>query len=178
MINDWECVKLAADGNEIAWRQLIETHHSRLYRLSLLITGASAAAEDIVQESFVRVLKYAASEHQGNFRSLLMTIAYRLAIRERKHGNRYTSESPDDLSDAAPSAMDVVLNSERDRILAGILHELDDAHRDIILLRFYADHSYEEIARLLGVPIGTVKSRIFYAVKKCREGMRLKGLIE
>jgi len=54
-------------------------------------------------------------------------------------------------------------------MVASAINNLDNAHRDILLLRFYAGLSYDEIAVLLDIPLGTVKSRIFYAVKSCRD---------
>jgi len=178
MTSDWEWVAEAARGDEVAWRRLIQQHYSRTYQVALLIAKSPQVAEDVAQESFVRVLKYAGTSNRGSLRALLSTIAARLAIRERRRESRFSDREPDEVHSPEPSALDRVLRCERDRVLVEIVGSLDDAHRQVLVLRFYGELSYEEIAENLQIPPGTVKSRIFYAVKKCREQMRDRGLIE
>ena len=60
---------------------------------------------------------------------------------------------------------------------AEAIRGLDDKYREVLVLRFYADHSYEEIADLLRIPLGTVKSRMFNAVKTCRMILKDKGIL-
>jgi RNA polymerase sigma-70 factor (ECF subfamily) len=71
-----------------------------------------------------------------------------------------------------------MVRSERERLVVKAIRSLDDAHRTTLVLRFYGEHSYEEIATLTGAPLGTVKSRLFYAVKQCREWLKTKGVLE
>jgi RNA polymerase sigma-70 factor (ECF subfamily) len=61
--------------------------------------------------------------------------------------------------------------------VARALRTLDAEHRDVLVLRFYGGYSYEEIAKIVEAPLGTVKSRIFYAVKSCRETLQQKGVL-
>jgi len=67
---------------------------------------------------------------------------------------------------------------ERDKAVAEAISSLDMNHRSILVLRFYGEHTFEEIAELLQIPVGTAKSRLFYAVKRCRQELKRKGIIE
>jgi RNA polymerase sigma factor (sigma-70 family) len=59
-----------------------------------------------------------------------------------------------------------------------VMQSLSDDQREILALRYFGGHSYEEIARITGIPIGTVKSRIFYAIKTCREKLTERGVFK
>lgn len=155
---------------------LVERHHARLLSMSLLITGSPAAAKDIAQESFVRLLDMEIAHRDGTVQGLLSTIAYRLALKEKARGKRTDDLAAINPVNPSPSPLDALLAEERDRLAAAAIRSLDAQHRDIMILRFYGGRSYEEIAQLTGIPLGTVKSRIFYAVKSCQQYLRDKGL--
>ena len=177
MIPDWELITRARGGDESAWTALIARHRSRLLKLSLLMTGDPQSADDVVQDTFVRLLDYGEEKRGKSFAALASTVAYRFALTERQRSAKQNSLDSANSQDLSPSPLESVLRNERDRELVQALLGLDDAHRDTLILRFYGEHSYEEIARLTGAPLGTVKSRIFYAVKQCRGHLTTKGLI-
>lgn len=178
MISDWDCLERARRGDETAWQWLIERYNSRLIKTVLLITGSMAAAQDLVQETFVRLLRHGSRHREGNLGAYLSTIAYRLALKEKERTRRNRSADGLILTNPAPSPLEAVLKKERDRLLARAIQSLEEHHRDTLVLRFYGGHNYNEIARILSLPIGTVKSRIFYAVKECRRLLREKGILE
>jgi RNA polymerase sigma-70 factor (ECF subfamily) len=175
---DWELFFRARDGDERAWHVLIGQHRTRLSALALLIVGSGAAADDVVQETFVRALRADVAHRRGTVGGFLGTIAYRLAVKEANRANRSDRLDGIDVPDPGQNPLDAILSGERDRLVAETIRSLDNPHRDALLLRFYGGHSYEEIADLTETPLGTVKSRIFYAVKTCRERLRQKGVIE
>ena len=175
---EWEYLARAQLGDEIAWRELIRRHKARLTSLALLITGSAAAANDIVQETFVRALRAKIRHGTETVQGFMGTIAYRLALKELKSVQRNEKLGRVDLTDHGYTPLDNVLLDERDRHVADAIRSLDAEHRDVLILRFYANHSYEEIAELLQISLGTVKSRIFYAVKSCRQILREKGILE
>jgi RNA polymerase sigma-70 factor (ECF subfamily) len=166
---DWTLVQRARDGDESAWRELIDRHRPRLMKLAMLITGELSAAEDAVQETFIRLLRYGEERERGSFATLASTIAYRFALKERSRENKRASLEGFDKADDSASPLEAVLNREQDRQLVQVLFSLDESHRNILILRFYGEHDYDTISKLTGLPLGTVKSRIFYAVKRCRE---------
>jgi RNA polymerase sigma-70 factor (ECF subfamily) len=146
--------------------------------LAILITGSPSAAQDIVQETFVKALDARLRDTDGTVNGLLGTIAYRLALKELKRVGRHAELNVPDQLDPGPDPLDIVLIDERDRLVAQAIRSLDKDHRDPLVLRFYGGHSYDEIAGVLNIPLGTVKSRIFIAVRTCREILREKGVLE
>jgi RNA polymerase sigma-70 factor (ECF subfamily) len=72
----------------------------------------------------------------------------------------------------------LAIRDDTDRIIFQVIQSLSAEHREILTLRLIGGQSYEEIASLTGVPIGTVKSRMFYAVKICREMMKQRGVFK
>jgi RNA polymerase sigma-70 factor (ECF subfamily) len=178
MTSDWDCLQNARDGDEASWQQLVSRHHSRLVTMTFLITGSMAAAKDIAQETFVRLFRRAPKHTSGSFSSYMSTIAYRLALKERKRGHRNRDIEHITLPDGDPGPLDRILKKERDQHIWAIIQSLEEHHRNILVLRFYGAHSYNDIATITNIPVGTVKSRIFHAVKACRTGLREKGIIE
>lgn len=171
----WTDLARARDGDAEAWRVLFERHSPPLLRMAALITGSADIARDCVQESFVRILDADIRHHGGSLRTYLSTIVYRLALKEKARRDRQTTfpewASPD------PSPLEEALADERLREVAGVLRQLPAVQRDVLVLRLHGDLSYEEIADMTGVSVGTVKSRIFYAVKAARKGLKKRGVI-
>ena len=177
MSPEWDCFFRGRQGDEKAWRVLTENYWSRLTALALLITGSGDAAEDVVQETFVRALSATIKNTSGTVHGFLGTIAFRLAVKESQRMRRNVHLDTLERLDHGESPMEQVLKDERQRFVAGAIGSLNAEHRDVLLLRYYGGHSYEGIANLLDVPIGTVKSRIFYAIKSCRDILRRKGVL-
>ena len=175
---EWESFLRAQRGDETAWRVLIGQHQTRLTALALFITGSAAAADDVVQETFVRALRAKIKSVTGTVQGFLGIIAYRLALKEARRVQRNVELDGLDLADAGQTPLDNLLNDERERLVAEAIAALDEGQRDVLILRLYSGHSYEEIARILQIPLGTVKSRVFYAVKSCRESLRQKGVLK
>jgi RNA polymerase sigma-70 factor (ECF subfamily) len=140
------------------------------------ITGSLDLAQDLAQESFVRLLRVRITHREGSLKSFLSTMAYRLALKERKRQASSRNLDAIDVADGSPSPLEEAIRDETDRIIVRIVQSLTVDHREILALRFFGGHSYEEIARMTSIPIGTVKSRIFYAVKMCREKLREQGV--
>lgn len=178
MSNEWGRFDRAQNGDSAAWEELLECHQSRLAALGLLITGSAAAADDIVQETFLRAFQSRIRHRRGTVHGYLTTIAYRLALKEKKREQRNVRMESANARAKAENPLDEILASERDRSIAEAIQTLEEDHRDAMVLRFYGDHDYKDIARLLDIPHGTAKSRVFYAVRKCREILKEKGIIE
>jgi RNA polymerase sigma-70 factor (ECF subfamily) len=175
---DWNQLDLARQGDERAWRALVDRHSSRLMKMVTLITGSPPAAQDIVQQTFLELYRKGPRHSRGSLSGYLSTVAYRQALKEKQ---RVGNIKPlDDIAAASrsPSPLDLALVNENERIISDVIQSLDNGHREILVLRFYSEHSYEEIAEISGLPLGTVKSRIFNALKKCRVLLREKGVLE
>jgi RNA polymerase sigma-70 factor (ECF subfamily) len=149
--------------------RLIEQYQHRLLRYLIYLTGRRELAEDLFQETWIRVLERG---HQFNqkysFSTWLFAIARNLAI---DHMRRKQPASLDGLLDddvpldvpatGQATAFDMTLQREQnEHIVAGMQH-LPAEYREALVLRFQEGMSLEEIATVAGVPLGTVKSRIY-----------------
>ncbi|MBM4169403.1 MAG: RNA polymerase sigma factor [Ignavibacteria bacterium] len=177
MISDWEYLGRARNGEEEAWRLLFERHYGALVRMSALIIGSIDTAKDIAQEAFTCLLHDRNEHHGGSFRAYVSTIAFRLALKEKARVRRIGQSGHPESADDSYSPLHSVMQREEQRHLVRVIHMLPDQYRETIVLRFYGELSYEEMAETLGVPVGTVKSRIFYAVKECRKLMKKRGML-
>jgi RNA polymerase sigma-70 factor (ECF subfamily) len=174
---EWDCLIRAQRGEKQAWGALVVGTQSRLLALALLITGSKTAAEDVVQETFARALEAKLKNTSGTVLGFLSTIAFRLALKDVRRANRHVDAEHVDFVDSRSNPLEEILEVERDRAVARAIAELDAAHRVVLVMRFYGGHSYEEIAAELRIPIGTVKSRMFHAVRACRDTLRQTGVL-
>ena len=176
MISDWECLDLARAGDERAWRELYQRHHARLARMTAWITGSMDSAQDLVQECFVRLLDCKVKHREGSFAAFVSTIAHRLALKERARTAVRRRGDLEVRHDDAPIPLEALVKDENEMAVAQVIEALPETFKEVIALRYYGEHSYEEIAEITGVPLGTVKSRIFHAVRRCREDLSKKGV--
>lgn len=176
MITDWEYFDRARAGDEGAWRMLFRRYHSPLVRMTALITGSMDAARDLTQECFLRLIRAAVPHREGSFRSYVTTIAYRLALKEKARSGKFAPAGWDDVAGNSPTPYDHAVTAERAAAVEAVVRSLPAEQRDILALRFYGGHSYDEIAAITGIPLGTVKSRIFHAVRTCRRKFSERGI--
>ncbi|MEW5924532.1 MAG: RNA polymerase sigma factor [Candidatus Zixiibacteriota bacterium] len=174
---DWETLHRARAGDESSWRDLWRLHLPRLKALAYLVTGSVPTSDDIARETLIRAIEARVRNENGSLEGFLGTIAYRLALKEVKRHDRNIDITGFDTTDKSDIPLESILKNEREKILAETIRDLDSEHGEALILRFYGELSYEEMAEILGVPIGTAKSRVFYAVQSCRKKMREKGLI-
>lgn len=160
---------------------LVERYGDRVFGLLLRLTGSRDAAEDLMQETFVRLVRTIEDyDHAGRFEAWLFRIAANLARdRIRRSKRRATTVPLDELDRAAPAAGGRVAGDEAspswrlERLeagerLAAALERLSDAEREILVLRHYSELSFREIAELLEVPLGTALARAHRALGRLR----------
>ncbi len=170
---DDDLMLLARGGAKNAFATLVLRHQPRVLRVAARQMNSSvAAAADVVQNAFVEIYR-ALPRYQprGQFRSYLFRIllnqcrmAQRTARRETRHG--FVAEEPP----VPPHELDV-LARERERDVEAALTRLSAKLRDVVLLRYTGELSYDEIASTIGIPVGTVKRRLFDAMKSLRRLM-------
>lgn len=114
----------------------------------------------------------------GNFKSYITTIAFRLALKEKSRLSRSMEINDTYYVDSSSSPIEKQIIEENQKHIFQAITSLSEQQRDILVLRFYGEHSYEEISEITQLPLGTVKSRIFYAVKACRGKLKEKGVLE
>lgn len=182
--SDWELVNRAKEGDMTAFAELVRRYQVPVVHFCQRMIGSLQDAEDIAQESFVRIYRNLQKlTPKAKFTTVLFGIARNLtlnAIRdaERRGRGKVVSLTKEDESSewAIP---DEKRNPERSAQLGELegaiqeaLLELSPEHREIILLRELQDLDYDEIARITGTRKGTVKSRL----SRAREQLRLRLL--
>jgi RNA polymerase sigma-70 factor (ECF subfamily) len=159
--------------------RLIEQYHYRLFRYLLALTGNREAAEDLFQETWIRVLE---KGHQYNarwrFATWLFTIARHLAIDHLRRRHPQSLEALLDPKSAAKpreleaadtaTPFDRLVEGEDAARLGAALGRLPPTHREVLVLRFQEDLELNEIAEILHSPISTVKSRLYRGLDALR----------
>jgi RNA polymerase sigma-70 factor (ECF subfamily) len=174
------------DGDVRAFELLVTRHRKALFNFILRFVRDTAQAEDVTQETFLRLVKGAdAYERQAKFTTWLYTIARNLCVdasRRGKHRKAASLDAPLSDDDGAASLLDLLPDGtagvdrqaqsrELGLRLRQAIEALPDEQREIFLLREVADLQFNEIANVIGCPENTVKSRMRYALEKLREAL-------
>jgi RNA polymerase sigma-70 factor, ECF subfamily len=151
--------------------RLIERYQHRLLRYLVFLTGNRELAEDIFQETWIRVMERGKQYNgQAKFDTWLFAIARHLVIDwSRKKTatslealqEQYGNEHAFDVPATGPSPFDAVTSRENRESVHAALTRLDSLHREVLVLRFHEELSLEEIANITGAPLSTVKSRLY-----------------
>ena len=171
-------VALARTGDRAAFGRLIDDHLTAARRVALAAVGQLTDADEAVQEASVAAwTRLDALQDPAAFRGWFMRIVWRKAIDRRRSMRTWlerfgTSASDDEraiaMAAADPSPDAQLISRELARAIAHVVRALPRKLRDPFLLAASGDHRYEEIATLLGIPIGTVKWRISEARRLIR----------
>lgn len=163
---DGELIGRCRAGDEAAWRELVSRHARRVFGVVYRFTGRVDEAEDLTQEVFLKVFQALDRYHLdgGAFGSWLLTVARNHAIdhyrRRREERLRADVETLESLPSASDGPLRAAEKAERVRLVHAGLRALPPDLRAPIVLCDLQGLPYEEAAGLLGVPLGTVKSRL------------------
>jgi RNA polymerase sigma factor (sigma-70 family) len=154
-----------ADWTPPSWDEVVRTHSARVYRLAYRLTGNPHDAEDLTQETFVRVFRSLASYKPGTFEGWLHRITTNLFLDQvrRKQRIRFDAladDAADRLPGREPSPSQVYDDTHFDGDVQRALDALTPDFRAAVVLCDIEGLSYEEIAATLGIKLGTVRSRI------------------
>ena len=176
------------EGDDDAYTELISRYQNELLHFLIRFLGSRAAAEDVFQETFLQVhLSADTFDVTRRFKPWVFTIAANKARDyHRKHSRRKALslnagiKDPNegtgfiDLLDAnLPSPSEPLLDSEKSRLVRDVVDGLSPHLREILLLSYFQRMSYNQIADALGIPLGTVKSRLHSAVASFGEAWRI-----
>jgi RNA polymerase sigma-70 factor (ECF subfamily) len=179
---DSELTRLRSGDVEAA-AALMERYQHRLYRYLLRLVHQPDAAEDLFQQTWVRVMERIASYNpELKFDGWLFALAHNLAV---DYLRRYRPESLDEplpsgdlraevIAGSARSALEQLLERERAGGLAEAVAELPFSFREVLTLRFEEEMQLEEIAGVLALPLGTVKTRLHRGLKHLRRTLETK----
>ena len=186
--SDDELMRAFTDGDTAAMEALFNRHRRELFGWLVLHAENRSEAEDIYQETWLRVLENASAyTPDGNFRAWLWRIARNLAAdRARKKKPALILDAPSGEDDEAPmldsipdeTAVHVLAGMEADERRARVrtaVGRLSAALRDVVLLRVNGELEFREIARTLDLPLGTVLARMHNAVAKLKKMLVKEG---
>lgn len=173
-------VRECADGNEEALKNLYFRYNITILNHLYRMVHDRVAAEDLTEETFFRVWRKASlfDERKGSFKTWLFRMASRLAINRLKRRTRRERRAPhvtlpeQEVADRSRSPVEEAHASEARERVQTALSTLNDKDQAVLVLRHLEGMGEQEVAKILGIPKGTVKSRTYYAVR------RLKGALE
>ena len=165
---------------------LMERHQGRLFRYLARLLGDETVAEDVFQQSWIRVSeRISRYDSSRPFAPWLLALAHNLAVDQLR---RHQPESLEDAEETAASdglegravgePFARLLARERGERLAAAVAGLDAAEREVLALRFEQDLTLGEMASVLGVPLPTAKARLYRALSRLRRCLLAKGLPE
>ncbi len=188
MERDPELIKRCLAGENSAWEELLQGYNRKIYNLCYRFSGRPSDAEDLTQEIFIKIFQILQSYDaaQGAFSTWLNRVARNHLVDHyrRTHKDRVTSSLEDEVIELeekpgpGEGPLAQVESRERKELLQVALDRLSPDMREAVILRDLQDLDYQEISAILGVPEGTVKSRInrgrleLARVLKRIEGMR------
>jgi RNA polymerase sigma-70 factor (ECF subfamily) len=164
-------VQRAARQDAAAWEALVREHQQAVFRLAYLFTGDPDEAEDVAQEAFIRAFRFIdQADPNRPFRPWVLSITANLARNQLRGVKRYLA-ALQRVASREPERFYPV--PERDptgeqRALWETIRRLSLEDQQVIYLRYFLELSEEETAEVLGVPGGTVKSRLHRALKRLR----------
>jgi RNA polymerase sigma-70 factor, ECF subfamily len=177
MTLETEAMRLRSGDAEVL-AQLVERYQHRLYRYLLRLVSRPSTAEDLFQQTWLRVMeriKY--YDPRRSFEGWLFAVAHNLAIDYLRRRQPESLDEPlpsgetqSDLTRSdKPGALELLMSKERSGLVLEAVSELPLAFREVISLRFEEEMKLEEIATVLSLPMGTVKTRLHRALKALRQ---------
>lgn len=187
---DRRLIRQAVAGDTAAFGELVRRYQDRLYNIAYRVVGNPDDAADVVQDAFVNAYQALPSfKGDSEFFTWLYRIAFNTAISQKRKrrptlsldrtdgdgrndggdrsGGGTGYDPPDVAQDAAPDA--TLSRAEDERVLAAAIAKLSDEHRAVLVLKDIDGEKYEDIAAALGIPIGTVRSRLHRARLELRQ---------
>ena len=174
-MTDEDLMGAVAAGDREAFAALFDRYREPIWRFFRRRVSDRSMAEELTQETFLAVLQGAARyEPRAPFRSYLFGVAFNLLAGARRkraavaRGGQIRSLDEVEPIATAPAPVDTMLD------IRHALAALDGGDREILMLREFDDLSYDEIALVVGIPIGTVRSRLFRARQALRERLEAR----
>jgi RNA polymerase sigma factor (sigma-70 family) len=180
-LSDSALVSLYIAGNENAFELLVNRHKNKVFTTILLIVKDTDTAEDLLQDTFIKgihTMKSGRYNEEGKFSSWICRIAHNLAIdffRKEKRSPMINIEDSSNifntLSFSEESIESIQIKEETHERLRELIQQLPEAQKEVLIMRHYADMSFQEIAETTGVSINTALGRMRYALINLRKKM-------
>jgi RNA polymerase sigma-70 factor (ECF subfamily) len=177
--SDEALIARIAGGDRLAMQVLFARHHVRMYRFVLRLVRNEATAEDLISDVFLDVWRQAGKfEGRSAVSTWMLSIARfkALSALRRRPEQELDDETAQAIEDHADDPEVALAKKDKGSVLRQCLTRLSEEHREIVDLVYYHEKSVEEVARIVGIPEATVKTRMFYARKKLSELLKEQGI--
>lgn len=169
---DDELLLLTRGGKPEAFDALVRRHQVRALRIAHKYLGDTAAAKDVVQAAFLDVYRalpryQPRGQFSAYFHRVLLNQCH-MAHRSRAYARRASEDARPVEPEHAPASEELILAREKRAAVERAVRQLSRKLRDVVVLRFAGDLAYEEIASVLELPLGTIKSRLSAALEQLR----------
>lgn len=179
--NENEIVLQWKQGRKRAYEMLVRHYMTDAFLVALGFVGNREDARDLSQDAFIKAYKARDSFEQGRpfypwlYRILKNHCLNFIKRRGQRQMTPYDSDNnlQERIPSGKPSALDTLEAEERCQLVRNAVNMLSEDHREIIVLKNFKGHSYQEIADLLEIPMGTVMSRLYYARKALKRNIEL-----
>jgi RNA polymerase sigma-70 factor (ECF subfamily) len=179
---DEDLISLAGDGDAQAFDVLYDRHSRAAYSLAYRMMNGRQAAEDLVEDAFLKVWRAATSYRadRGGVRTWILSIVHNQGIDQlRSHASRRRTQDKVEASAARSQPSEAFAqtwrNSQRDQVREA-LNTLPQEQLEILELAYFSGYTHVEIADLLGLPLGTVKGRMRLGLKKLRDHFEARAI--
>jgi RNA polymerase sigma-70 factor (ECF subfamily) len=182
-VTDDELVRLAQAGDGSAFEQLVVRHQAAVFRAALAALRSPEEAEEATQDALVRAWqKLGTFRGDSAFRTWLLTIAWNRALSRRRSivawlSRRAPVEAADGVRGDGAGPHDALRQRDLERHVSAAIDRLSPKLRDALLLAQSGEYGYHEVAAMLNVPVGTLKSRVFDARRQVKQRLAALGYV-
>ncbi len=185
-VSDGGLISLYINGDHEAFKELVERHKNRVFTSIYLIVKDRSLAEDLMQETFIKVIdtiRKGRYNEEGKFLPWILRVAHNLAIDTFRKNKRYpvvVMEDGNNVFDTLEFAEEPVENRKirEDNVekIKDLINELPENQRKVLIMRSYLDMSFKEIAESTGVSINTALGRMRYALINLKKKMKQNNI--
>jgi RNA polymerase sigma-70 factor (ECF subfamily) len=170
--DDGQLVAAAVAGRSEAFGTLVERYERAIYHLCLRTMRDPEEARDCAQEAFFKAFRSLRTFKQGSkFSTWIFSIAYHACCDRLGRRKRYTDDEMPDRADPGPGPAHIAERNDEAQALRAAISELPEKYRTVITLYHLQGRQYEEIAQVLDLPMGTVKTHLFRAKELLRKAL-------
>ena len=176
---DEALIRAIAGGNSAAMRTLFDRYRGKVFRFLQRLLRSEASADELTSEVFLEIWRNAGRfEGRSTVTTWILAIARfkALSLLRRERDCELDEAAAAELPDCADGPELALQQKDRGKILRTLLGRLSGDHRQVIDLIYYHDKSIDEVARIVNIPVNTVKTRMFYARKRLARELADAGM--
>ena len=176
---DRELIARIAKRDSAALRALFTLHQVKLYRFLVRIVRNEAIAEELVNETFIKVWTKAGTyKYQSTVSTWIFTIARNeaMSLLRKKSDASLDDDAASQIEDESDTQEVTIAKKDKGALMRACIDKLSDAHREIVDLVYYQEKSITEVSTILEIPVNTVKTRMFHARQQLSTHFKRAGV--